>query len=87
MARMDTRIRTEEAETGATRWLNRLLDWLDGYAGDSYKDRWITSDSDGNPSEWCPALSTGSYTRLGARLSINALVLLGAIRPSEALAL
>ena len=82
MARMSAKYRSEaEARSGARLWLSRLLDWLDGYAGESYQDRWKASDSDNQPKAWCPALSTGSYTRLGARLSINALILLGVIRP------
>ena len=82
MARMSAKYRSEvEARSGARLWLSRLLDWLDGYDGDSYQDRWIASGSDNQPKALCPALSTGSHTRLGARLSINALILLGAIRP------
>ncbi|MCB0934770.1 recombinase XerD [Mycobacterium sp. 852002-51961_SCH5331710] len=82
MARMSEKYRSEaEARSGARLWLSRLLDWLEGYAGESYQDRWIASDSDNQPKAWCPALSTGSHTRLGARLSINALILLGVIRP------
>jgi integrase len=82
MARMSVKHRSEtEARTSARLWLSRLLDWLDDHPGESYQDRWIASDADNRPNAWCPALSTGSHTRLGARLSINALILLGVIRP------
>lgn len=84
MARMSEKYRSEAvARSGARLWLSRLLDWLDGFVGDSYQDRWIASDSDRQPKAWCPALSTGSHTRLGARLSINALIMLGVIRPGH----
>ena len=39
-----------------------MLDWLEGYAGESYQDRWIASDSDNQPKAWCPQ-STGIATR------------------------
>ena len=82
MARMSVEHRSEAfARSGSRLWLGRLLDWLDSFPGESYQDRWIASDSDNRPHAWCPALSAGSYTRLGARLSINALILLGVIRP------
>ncbi|WP_276824815.1 hypothetical protein [Mycolicibacterium mageritense] len=35
MARMNEKYRSEaEARSGARLWLSRLLDWLEGYAGD-----------------------------------------------------
>ncbi|AGB26818.1 site-specific recombinase XerD (plasmid) [Mycobacterium sp. JS623] len=84
MARMSRGYRGEAvALSGARLWLSRLLDWLDTFPGESYQDRWIASNSDDQPQSWCPALSTGSHTRLGARLSINALILLGVIRPGH----
>ena len=65
MARMSEKYRSEaEARSGARLWLGRLLDWLEGYAGESYQDRWIASDSDNQPKAWCPPCRQ-DRTRLG----------------------
>lgn len=67
----------------AMRHLNRLLDWLEQFPGVSYQDRWNASEADADPAHWCPEMDLGATRRLGARLSINALILLGVIRPSH----
>ena len=72
------------AETDARRYLVRLLDWLDTLPGESYQDRWLAADPDKNPSTWCPAMSSGYTYRVGTRLAMNALILLGVVRPSYA---
>lgn len=64
------------------RFLNRLFDWLESFTGDSYQDCWEASGADLNPKHWCPELAASAGRRQGIRLAVNALILLGVIRPS-----
>lgn len=75
--------REKYAESDSRRFLTRLLDWLDSHPGESYQDRWIAAEPDGRPYAWCPAMTDGPTHRAGARLALNALILLGVIRPSQ----
>lgn len=68
--------------TNARRAMRRLLDWLDAFPGDTYQDKWLAADTDSRPRQWCPEMSAGPTRRTGARLSVNALIMLGVIRPS-----
>lgn len=68
--------------TDARRAATRLLDWFDSFPGESYQDRWIAADPDNRPRAWCPELSLGSVRRAGARYAMNALIMLGVVRPS-----
>lgn len=62
--------------------LTALLDWFDELPGDTYQQRWLAADPDARPGNWCPMLSAGTSKRNDARLGINALIMLGVIRPS-----
>lgn len=62
--------------------LTALLDWFDQLPGDTYQQRWIAADPDARPGDWCPMLSAGPSKRVDARLGINALIMLGVIRPT-----
>lgn len=70
------------ARRDAERYLGRLLDWLDEFPGESYQDRWEASTKEVAIACWCPELEKGPGRRYGARLAMNALILLGAVRPS-----
>lgn len=70
------------ASTDAQRALLRLLAWLDSFSGNTYQDRWSSSRADTTTGDWYPELAAGLTRRTAARRAINAVILLGAIRPS-----
>ena len=74
--------RPGHARSSATRYLERTLSWLDALPGSSYQDRWERVDADNNPGTWCPELARGGTYRAGARMAINALIIIGTIRPT-----
>lgn len=69
------------ATTDARRALLRLLAWLDSFPGTTYQDRWSASGANTTTGDWCPELAAGLTRRTAARMAINAMILLGAIRP------
>lgn len=69
------------ATTDARRALLRLLTWLDSFPGNTYQERWSASGADSTTGDWCPELTAGLSRRTAARMAINAVILLGAIRP------
>ncbi len=59
-----------------------FLAFLDQFPGDSYQDRWMTSGCDAMGHQWAPGYASTHLRRLGARQALNALLILGVIRPS-----
>lgn len=70
------------AQSDADRAVGRFLAWLDSLPGATYQDRWFAADTDQQPGSCCPELDAGPVRRLGARNAVNALVILGVLRPS-----
>lgn len=68
--------------TDARRALTRMLDWLDAFPGVSYQDRWLAADPDSRPGGWCPEMLEGNARKTAARHAVNALLVLGVIRPT-----
>ncbi len=66
----------------AERVVGRLLDYLDSVAGASYQQRWMSCGADAAGKDWLPPYASGPSKRLGARQALNALLVLGVIRPS-----
>lgn len=57
-----------------------VLDWLEGFPGDSWQDRWLVSGADERGRSWVPAgLTPRWHSRLSAGLSM--LIVLRAVRP------
>ena len=70
------RWRRAEAVTSA-------LDWLEGFPGDSWQDRWLLSGADEQGRSWVPAgLTTRWHSRLTAGMSM--MIVLRAVRPGYA---
>lgn len=74
---------TTSARSDAQRSVGRLLDWFDSIPGGTYQDRWLSADADNRPRTWCPELDAGPVRRQGARSAVNALIILGVLRPSH----
>lgn len=74
---------TTSARSDAKRSVGRLLDWFDTVPGGTYQDRWLSADADNRPQTWCPELDAGPVRRQGARSAVNALIILGVLRPSH----
>lgn len=61
--------------------MTMVLDWLEGFPGDSWQDRWLVSGADDQGRSWGPAALTPRWrSRLTAGLGV--LIVLRAIRPS-----
>lgn len=71
------------ARSDAKRSVGRLLDWFDTISGGTYQDRWLAVDADNRPQAWCPEMDAGPVRRQGARSALNALIILGVLRPSQ----
>lgn len=71
-----------DRRTDAERVVGRLMGYLDSFPGESYQDRWLSSGSDAAGKQWVPASAVGPSKRLGARMALNALLVLGVVRPS-----
>src|SRR5258708_12775702 len=57
-----------------------VLDWLEGFPGGSWQDRWLLSGADERGRSWVPAgLTPRWHSRLSAGLSM--LIVLRAVRP------
>lgn len=56
--------------------------WLDAFPGVSYQDRWLAADPDSRPGGWCPEMLEGNARKTAARHAVNALLVLGVIRPT-----
>ncbi len=68
----------------AERVVRRLLDHLDTFPGHTYQQRWYASGADAAGKNWLPPYADGPSRRLGARQALNALLMLGVLRPSIA---
>jgi hypothetical protein len=60
--------------------MSTVLDWLEGFPGDSWQDRWLLSGADDHGRSWGPAaLTPRGRDRLTAGLGV--LIVLRALRP------
>lgn len=69
-----------------TRWMHRAslemaLDWLEGFPGESWQQRWLLSGSDAAGWEWVPPGLTGPQ-RLRFTKGAGILIVLRAVRPA-----
>ena len=55
---------------------------LDTFPGDTYQQPWYASGADAAGKNWLPPYADGPARRLGARQALNALLMLGVLRPS-----
>lgn len=69
------------AQVMSKRAARRFLDDLEGYPGQNWAQRWAAGDADG--AGWTGRTAAmGSMPRSQARLAIDAVIVLGAIRPT-----
>jgi hypothetical protein len=61
--------------------VGRVLDWLQGWPGDTWQDRWVLSSADEKPTEWGPE-GVSQARRACLTAGLCALLTLRAIRPS-----
>jgi hypothetical protein len=72
---------TFQQRSKRTRSLARVLDWLEGFPGEDWQDRWLLTGSDDNGSRWGPeGLTQAQRGQLTAGLRV--LIVLRVIRPS-----
>ena len=67
-----------------TKVIDNWLDWLDGFAGRSYQDRWLASGADDLGRTWHRSVASTHQTRAHTLRAFEAVVCAGAIRPSYA---
>jgi len=58
-----------------------VLDWLEGFGGESWQQRWRASGAD-NASEWLAPFGSSQHRRTLVTRGVGELILLDAIRPS-----
>ena len=61
--------------------MSRLLDWLEGFPGESGQDRWLVSGSDELGVDWGPPTTTAAR-RHQTTLALTVLIALRAVHPS-----
>ena len=65
-----------------TRMVAEVLDWLDGQDGDSYQDRWVAGGADTAITGWPSAFVPGVVKGNEWRTAVDALIVVGVLRPS-----
>src|SRR5487761_1139604 len=61
--------------------VNFVLDWLEGFPGDDWQDRWLVSGSDEQGRSWVPAGLTTRWHNSQLTAGLGMLIVLRAVRP------